>query len=55
MYPNTLLFRAERPEDKLALLNAYQRTIDENEDRQDDSPNSSRASRDLKYYTRHRY
>ncbi|ORY93831.1 Cullin repeat-like-containing domain protein [Syncephalastrum racemosum] len=37
MYPYTFLYRAERPEDKLAFVHAYKRAMDENDDRQQDA------------------
>ncbi|KAI7850919.1 Cullin repeat-like-containing domain protein [Circinella umbellata] len=40
VYPNTFIFRSEKQEEKYALLHAYRRTMDENDDRQDDQPNS---------------
>ena len=42
VYPNTFIFRSEKQEEKYALLHAYRRTMDENDDRQDDQPNSSK-------------
>ncbi|KAI9259607.1 Cullin repeat-like-containing domain protein [Phascolomyces articulosus] len=39
VYPNTFLYRSERQEEKFALLHAYRRTMDENDDRQEDTPN----------------
>ncbi|KAI8142748.1 Cullin repeat-like-containing domain protein [Fennellomyces sp. T-0311] len=46
VYPNTFVFRSERPEDKYALLHAYRRTMDENGDRQEDPPNASKSTVD---------
>lgn len=41
VYPDTFIFQAEHVEDKLGLLNAYKRLIDENDDRQLDAPQSA--------------
>lgn len=41
VYPETFIYRSERIEDKLGLLNAYRRLIDENDDRQLDAPQSA--------------
>ncbi|KAI9476614.1 Cullin repeat-like-containing domain protein [Zychaea mexicana] len=48
VYPNTFVYRSERPEDKFALLHAYRRTMDENGDRHEDQPNSSDNAKDGK-------
>ncbi|CAO3656357.1 unnamed protein product [Mucor hiemalis] len=41
VYPETFIYQAEHIEDKLGLLNAYKRLIDENDDRQLDAPQSA--------------
>lgn len=41
VYPETFIYRSERIEDKMGLLNAYRRLIDENDDRQLDTPQSA--------------
>ncbi|KAI9472182.1 MAG: Cullin repeat-like-containing domain protein [Benjaminiella poitrasii] len=40
VYPETFIYQAERIEDKLGLLNAYRRLIDDNDDKQLDIPQS---------------
>ncbi|KAI7873073.1 Cullin repeat-like-containing domain protein [Mucor mucedo] len=49
VYPETFIYRSERIEDKMGLLNAYRRLIDENDDRQLDTPQSAdiRKVRDI--------
>lgn len=42
VYPETVIYRSERIEDKLGLLNAYKRMIDDNDDRQLDAPQSGK-------------
>lgn len=42
VYPETFIYQAEHIEDKLGLLNAYKRLIDENDDRQLDAPQSGK-------------
>lgn len=42
VYPETFIYQAEHVEDKLGLLNAYKRLIDENDDRQLDAPQSGK-------------
>ncbi|GAN06766.1 nuclear mRNA splicing protein [Mucor ambiguus] len=41
VYPETFIYRSERPEDKLGLLNAYRRLIEDNDDKQLDAPQSA--------------
>ncbi|KAI8647760.1 Cullin repeat-like-containing domain protein [Parasitella parasitica] len=41
VYPETFIYRSERIEDKLGLLNAYRRLMDDNDDRQLDAPQSA--------------
>ncbi|GAA5808941.1 hypothetical protein MFLAVUS_002341 [Mucor flavus] len=41
VYPDTFIYRSERVEDKMGLLNAYRRLIEENDDRQLDAPQSA--------------
>lgn len=42
VYPETFIYRSERIEDKLGLLNAYKRLIDDNDDKQLDAPQSGK-------------
>ncbi|KAG2189612.1 hypothetical protein INT46_003359, partial [Mucor plumbeus] len=41
VYPETFIYRSERIEDKLGLLNAYKRLMDDNDDKQLDTPQSA--------------
>ncbi|KAI7904033.1 Cullin repeat-like-containing domain protein [Cokeromyces recurvatus] len=41
VYPETFIYQAERQEDKVGFLNAYKRLIDDNDDRQTDTPQSA--------------
>jgi hypothetical protein len=42
VYPETFIYRAERPEDKIGLLNAYRRMLDNNDDSQMEMPQSGK-------------
>ena len=42
VYPETFIYRSERIEDKLGLLNAYKRLMDDNDDKQLDTPQSGK-------------
>lgn len=46
VYPETFIYRSERIEDKLGLLNAYKRLIDDNDDKQLDAPQSGKLTGD---------
>lgn len=46
VYPNTFLFRSERPEDKIALLIAYKRAMDDQGDQHEDQPKKESSNRD---------
>ncbi|CAO3639382.1 unnamed protein product [Mucor fragilis] len=48
VYPETFIYRSERIEDKLGLLNAYKRLIDDNDDKQLDAPQSGKLTGDKK-------
>lgn len=48
VYPNTYMFRSERAEDKMPLLMAYKRVMDDQDDQHEDQPRKGSSGRDAR-------